>query len=484
MKTLRLIVCLMRVKGECVEDLSQASIDSRWSEILGLQRKFVGIELRFLVKDDANILKCVWTHKRTLTTLEMSQCKLSPQLFMNVLHEMENLENLVMRNCTYSVAMDHLPAVLDTMEVKNLPMLKSVKLIETLGLVTERGVFSALADFYKLLSASQITSFELEPPFQLGEHGVLDKALDFLAGQKKLESLTLISKSQSVRMQVLLQSDFNAKFAETCANFRLRKFIYRGDFTPHFTPSNDESFIAFIRHNASTLEEIEIHQKLTENMLQFMINTARGLKKLGLNVRHLSTARNFYDDLHPSETIDELTLVGDCLDIASLQRFLEFFTNVTTLKVEFSHSQLLNFIGGRFKKLRELSVSTSRPSYLPRHLIFPELRELCIQRLDDEFDFKLLFSNCPKIERLVINKMCTEAITEIAVKSITHAPNMLHIKIQGQITAIRAFGNCVRAVGWHRVENMELLVEGSDRKITSNFYNLKNSKQQLVLKIH
>lgn len=414
-------------------------------ESLTIERKFSKIKFDTLEHKDNDIAKVVKIHESTLKFIETCYSDFDFQPFMDILVAVKKLETVVIKSSSFQS--------IDEVKVLPLRKLKHVK------------VSGCNLKVLKLFSASQITSLEIDT------FGKEDFLKDFLSEQLKLEELKV--ESNGSEFTKFFQNDFplNQK------SYRLKRLSIRCSNDRKVSRPIEANFINFLTIHACSLQELEIMGTMSEEIYKFIFTQLRSLKKLSVDVRQLPSSGEFYEFLRPAESIKELTLTEKCTEENTVGNVLGCFSAVEKLDLQFVNDKILKVLGSKFKKLQNLSINRFSFSYVPMKLIFPCLKEIHVGEVRSISNWNLFIKNNPKIERLTIKELYLQDINKAAVKLITHAENIKHIKIQGGLKAMKEFFDIVKIIGWNKLESMELIVKNMNERFTRPFFfNMPSNK--------
>lgn len=418
----------------------QESWKKSLANVLEIERKLVNIKFESLVHKEADILKVVQVHKFSLRSLELVVCDLNAQMFMKVLATAVHLEEVSISHSSFDWSED--------LEATCLKRLKFVK------------VYGCELKALKLFSASQIKCLEVN----FSDQDSVGHLMDFLSTQNKLESVKIESQrpklSEMFKNLTRIEPGFQPKTLSICC-FENDEIIPR---------SASENFTTFLKLHGKNMQELEVSNKMSTEMLKFIFTRLKALKKVTINAQHIPTDLEFKHNFQVSN-LKELILIGKFSDVNSAKLFLKSFPHLESLSLDMVCEFILKFVEGNMKQLKRLGMKRLTFSFSPLYLKFPELKELKIGEMGSFPNFEMLLESNPSIEKLAINEIYLNEVSDYLVETITLMPNLKHVQVQGGLLAMSKFQKRVKTVDRNLLQSMKmkLIVKDDTEKRNKTF---------------
>lgn len=415
-------------------------LQESWKKSFEIERKLVNVKFESLEHKEADILKVVQKHEFSLRSLELVMCDLNAQMFMKVLATTANLEKVSISHSSFDW--------MDSVEATSLKRLKFVK------------VYGCELKALKLFSASQIKCLEVN----FSDKDSVGHLMDFFSTQNKLES----AKIESQRLKL---SEIFKNLTRIEPGFQPKKLaICCSDNDESIPRSASENFTTFLQLHGKNLQELEISNKMSPEMLKFILTRLEALKKITISAIDIPTDPEFQQNFQVSTNIKELILTGKFSDLNSAKLFLKRFPQLESLSLDMVCEFTLRFIEANMKQLKRLGMKRLTFSFSSLYLKFPELKELQIGELRSFPNFEMLLESNPSIEKLTIDEIYLNDVSNYLVETITSTPSLKHVQVQGEVLAMSEFQKRVKAVERNFLESMKLIVKDDSEKKNKTFY--------------
>ncbi|KAJ6643005.1 hypothetical protein Bhyg_07961 [Pseudolycoriella hygida] len=357
---------------------------------LTTNRKFRKIKMDALAQMDKNkIIDIIRKHGSNVSKFSLLNSMVeNVDHFIEMIKCMPNLNHLIV----YGVTIVNGTGVTSNDALSSLPeftKLKTFELVECACSVVQCFKRSNLKEF-KLLSNVYETSSTTHTP-----------ALELLQSQTQLKTLALRSIDDA---SALFRTESIGS-----VKFQLNQLSLL-DIQLRESPNDYNNLLRFLKSQAKTIKRLEMGKRFPDLVYEFVFAKFKNLKSLRLMINELPQELEFYNRLEENKSITQLTFMdyptpnhlnNGCPP--SLQEFIRHVPNVTDLTLnKYCDRGTLEFIAANLRNLKRLSV-TYFNEMIFSDLQFPNLKTLCIIKVEEDVNWDKFTKLNPDIKEIIID---------------------------------------------------------------------------------